>query len=288
MTTYSETSNNQPIIQICDGIKVYKRNEIETVALRGINCDFYTGQISVIMGPSGCGKTTLLNALAGITHLTSGIVVYKDRILQSMSSAELNHYRSHHLGYVFQSNNLLPHLTALENIYLGLEIADTLTSKQISRIKRLLIKFQLLDRAKHYPEELSGGEQQRISIIAAVANQPDILLCDEPTGELDSDSKKDVFNLLLSLLDEFPNTCIIVVTHDSDFIQIAHRVLYIKDGKISHIEENSNKTLQNQAFQITSDFLDTKKEKILHTIAELKELQYLLSQKIRKYEHDIE
>ena len=221
-------------IEIDDAIKIYKRGTIEVVALRGLSCKFHRGEIAVIMGPSGCGKTTLLNMIGGLDRLNSGKIIVDGQDIAQLTDPEVEKYRRAKIGFVFQFMNLMPELNALENITLPLELSGTLTKERKEFVHELLNIVGLGDRQTHRPDELSGGEQQRVSIAAALANDPEIILCDEPTGELDSLSKKMIMDLLRSVIEKFPNKTMIIVSHDPDLKAIADQMFYIRDGDISH------------------------------------------------------
>ena len=228
-----------PIIAVKDVIKIYKQGDIEVAALRGLNSSFYTGEISVIMGPSGCGKTTLLNAIGGLNKISSGEIQIWGKKINSFSEKQLDEYRLKQLGYIFQFFNLIPEFTARENIAFPLELNKTDKDEIKQRVDKLLDLVNLKERESHYPHELSGGEQQRIAIAAALANDPQILLCDEPTGELDTKSKQEVMKIFTEIIARNPDKCIIIVSHDPELRYIANRVFQIRDGIISHIIENT-------------------------------------------------
>jgi putative ABC transport system ATP-binding protein len=270
-------------ITIDDAIKIYKRGKIEVVALRGLNCTFNKGEITVIMGPSGCGKTTLLNLIGGLDRLNSGNIIVDGQNICHLSDNELEKYRRHKIGFVFQFLNLIPELTAEENILLPLELSGTLTKERREFVNELLNIVGLEDRKVHRPDELSGGEQQRISVAAALANNPDIVLCDEPTGELDSQSKHVVFGLLRSIIERFPEKAIIIVSHDPDLKQIADKMYYIRDGAISHhfskkeLDELKN-TSSDQTGYAQQDLNRAQEVALL----ELRELSHIINEKIKK------
>ncbi|WP_371806069.1 ABC transporter ATP-binding protein [Candidatus Lokiarchaeum ossiferum] len=240
-----ETNNAKIVID--DSIKIYKRGSIEVVALRGLSCTFHKGEIAVIMGPSGCGKTTLLNMIGGLDRLNSGKIIVDGQDIAQFTDNEVEKYRRSKIGFVFQFMNLIPELNAVENITLPLELSGTLTKERKEFIQELLKIVGLEDRQNHRPDELSGGEQQRISIAAALANDPEIILCDEPTGELDSLSKKVVMDLLRSVIEKFPEKTMIIVSHDPELKAIADQMFYIRDGNISHTFTKSELQAKQQA-----------------------------------------
>ena len=280
--------NSLPKIKIDDAIKIYKRGKIEVVALRGLNCEFNQGEITVIMGPSGCGKTTLLNMIGGLDRLNSGKILVDGQNICHFTDKELEKYRRNKIGFIFQFLNLIPELTAEENILLPLELSGNLTKERREFIKELLKIVGLEDRVTHRPDELSGGEQQRISVAAALANNPEIILCDEPTGELDSQSKNVVMGLLRSVIERFPEKAIIIVSHDPELKQIADRMYYIRDGVISHhfskeeLKELKNKSSEDPDFS-TQD--PNRAQEI--ALLELRELSHIINEKIKKIDKNL-
>ena len=218
-------------IVVKDLIKVYKTGRSEVIALRGLDCTIKSGELLAIMGPSGCGKTTLLNVLGGLDRPTAGSVLVNGHDLADMSDSELVKYRRSTVGIVFQFFNLVPTLTALENIELPMRLARRDAATMKKRSEELLKLVGLEARASHRPDELSGGEQQRIGIAVALANDPPIVLADEPTGELDTASGLQVLHLFMRLRDDYKKT-VVIVTHDRRIGQIADRVLTILDGRI--------------------------------------------------------
>jgi len=219
------------MIQIKDLIKVYKTGELEVLALRGATLEVSEGEIVAIMGPSGCGKTTLLNIIGGLDRPTAGKIISNGIELSNLSDEGIVQYRKENVGFVFQFFNLVPWLSVIENV----ELPQLISGKPKHKIRKgtneLLKQVGLLDRAQHKPSELSGGEQQRTAIATALANDPPIILADEPTGELDTRSGSEILKLFKSLRDDYGKTEIIV-THDKRVGFIADRVLAIEDGKI--------------------------------------------------------
>ncbi len=220
-----------PSIRTKDLIKVYKTGTSEVIALRGLDMDILNGELIAIQGPSGCGKTTLLNLLGGIDRPTAGSILIDGRNLVNLSEAELVKHRRDGVGFVFQFFNLVPTLTARENIELPMRLAGVPAERRDGRSRILLDLVGMTGRAVHRPDELSGGEQQRVAIAVALANDPPLILADEPTGELDTKTGQEVLDLLQRLNRELGKT-IIVVTHDARVAQVAHRVLQIRDGQI--------------------------------------------------------
>ena len=220
-----------PNVTTKDVIKVYRAGKSEVIALRGLDMAVSDRELVAVRGPSGCGKTTLLNLLGGIDRPTAGRIEVNGSSLVDLSDAELVRYRLQKVGFIFQFFNLVPTLTAEENVELPMRLAGKGPSARSKRTKELLELVGMTKRAVHRPDELSGGEQQRIAIGVALANDPSLLLADEPTGELDTKTGQEVLDLFQRMNQEFGKT-IVVVTHDTRVSQIAHRILEIRDGKI--------------------------------------------------------
>ena len=219
-------------IIVKDLIKVYKIGKSEVIALRGLDCTIKEGQVLAIMGPSGCGKTTLLNIIGGLDRPTAGSVKIDGMNLVDLNDAELVKHRRERVGIVFQFFNLVPTLTARENIELPMRLAGKSSAHMNQRTDSLLRLVDMQPRADHKPDELSGGEQQRIGLATALANDPPILLADEPTGELDTVTGHQILLLLKQLRDEYKKT-VVIVTHDNRIGEIADTVMTIVDGKIT-------------------------------------------------------
>jgi len=219
-------------IEIKNLIKVYKTGKSEVLALRELDCTIKEKEILAIMGPSGCGKTTLINMIGGLDRPTAGSVVIDDKNLADATDAELIRHRREKVGIVFQFFNLVPTLTARENIEMPLRFAKKSSKEIKERVDGLLKLVEMESRSVHKPDELSGGEQQRIGIAVALANDPPIILADEPTGELDTKTGQQILNLFKMLRDDKGKT-IVIVTHDLRIGHIADRVMTIVDGKIT-------------------------------------------------------
>lgn len=219
-------------IVVKDLIKVYKTGQSEVIALRGLDCTIRSGEILAIMGPSGCGKTTLLNIIGGLDRPTAGSVTIDGENIATLTDAELVSHRREKVGIVFQFFNLVPTLTAKENIELPMRLAGKESAVIRERAEALLKLVAMEDRARHKPDELSGGEQQRIGLATALANDPPIVLADEPTGELDSETGQQILNLFKKLRDDYKKT-VVIVTHDQRIGEIADRVMTIVDGRIT-------------------------------------------------------
>lgn len=222
------------ILEARELTKLYQMGEITVHALRGVSFQLYEGEFVVILGPSGSGKSTMLNIIGGIDTPTSGSVYYNNKNISTISDKELTNYRRNAVGFVFQFYNLIPNLTAKENILLAAEL-----SKKPIPANELLTKIDLLDRGNHFPSQLSGGQQQRVAIARALSKNPDILLCDEPTGALDFSTGISVLRLLKDFNTEYKKT-VVVITHNAAISAIGDRTFYIKDGLIDKIEENKN------------------------------------------------
>ena len=215
-------------------IKTYRAGETAVNAVNGMTFSAEQGEFVVIVGPSGAGKTTVLNLLGGMDAVTSGEIVVDGTKVSDMNSKQLTLYRRNDVGFVFQFYNLMPNLTARENV----ELATELCKNALSPDKALEL-VGLSARAGNFPAQLSGGEQQRVSIARAVAKNPKILLCDEPTGALDYNTGKMVLKLLFDMCRENKKT-VIVVTHNSALMDIADRVIYIKNGVAERVEQNDS------------------------------------------------
>lgn len=225
----------EPIFTAKDLKKSYRMGEIEVFALRGLDLEFFAKEFIVLLGPSGSGKSTLLNILGGLDNPSSGKVSYQDHDLVSATQDQLTNYRKEHVGFVFQFFNLIPNLTAIENV----QLATDLVSDPIPPLKALAL-VGLSDRRDHFPSQMSGGEQQRVAIARAIAKRPDVLLCDEPTGALDIKTGKLVLEAINRINQEL-GTLVIVITHNSAIAGLADRVIYLSDGLISEIRCNKQK-----------------------------------------------
>ncbi len=220
-----------PQVVTKDLIKVYRAGKSEVIALRGLDMEIADGELVAVQGPSGCGKTTLLNLAGGIDRPTAGRVEVGGENIVDYSEAELVRYRRDRVGFVFQFFNLVPTLTAEENIELPMRLANKPGNVRKQRTRELLELVDLQKRAVHRPDELSGGEQQRIAIAVALANDPPLILADEPTGELDTENGQRVLNLFEVLNRDLGKT-VLIVTHDQRVSKITRRILQIEDGKI--------------------------------------------------------
>jgi putative ABC transport system ATP-binding protein len=218
-------------IVVKDLIKVYRLGKVEVQALRGLSMNVKEGEMVSVIGPSGSGKTTLLNIVGGLDTATAGSVQVGDIEVTALSVHQLVDYRRKTVGHVFQTLNLIPTLTAAENIELPMIAMGVPRNKRAERVKMLLEVVGLTPRANHKPSEMSGGEQQRVAIAAALANDAPVILADEPTGELDTITAKVVVDFLVKVNRELGKT-IVMVTHDPSVARAAHRILRIEDGNI--------------------------------------------------------
>ena len=224
----------EEFVKLKDITKVYHMGEVEIRAADNINFSIKKGEFVVIVGPSGAGKTTVLNILGGMDTATGGTLTVDGKDITAYDSRQLTGYRRDDIGFVFQFYNLIPNLTALENVELALQICkDPLDAKKV------LEDVGLGDRLDNFPAQLSGGEQQCVSIARALAKNPKLLLCDEPTGALDYNTGKAILKLLQNMCRERGMT-VIVITHNQALAPMADRLIHIKNGQVSHMETNEN------------------------------------------------
>jgi len=216
--------------------KRYRMGEIDVMALRGVDIELFQGELMVLLGASGSGKSTLLNILGGLDTPTEGQISYQDHDLAVADEDELTIYRRHHVGFVFQFYNLIPSLTARENVALVTELADDPMDPA-----EALSLVGLGERLDHFPAQLSGGEQQRVAVARAVAKRPDVLLCDEPTGALDYQTGVIVLSVLERVNQELGTTTAII-THNAPIAAMAERVITLADGRIANIERPARRT----------------------------------------------
>ncbi len=215
--------------------KIYRTGDVEVHALRGVDMALYAGELAVLLGPSGSGKSTLLNILGGLDTASGGRVLFRGEELTALNETALTLYRRHNVGFVFQFYNLISSLTARENVALVTEIA-----KDPMRPEEALDLVGLKERMNHFPAQLSGGEQQRVAIARAIAKRPEVLLCDEPTGALDSKIGIIVLEALTAVNEELGTTTAII-THNAAIREIAHRVFYFADGRIASTHVNARR-----------------------------------------------
>jgi putative ABC transport system ATP-binding protein len=218
-------------VEVRDLVKIYKRGKLEVQALRGVSLSFAPGTVTAVMGPSGSGKTTLLNMIGGVDRPTGGSVLFGDERLELLDDAGLDRHRLLNVGFVFQAINLVPSLTAAENVELPMILAGVPKGERRERALWLLEAVGMKGRAEHYPEELSGGEQQRVAIAVALANDPPVILADEPTAELDYETARGVVDLLARLAREVGKT-VVVTTHDPRVAVRTDRIIRLEDGRV--------------------------------------------------------
>jgi putative ABC transport system ATP-binding protein len=225
----------EPVFRARGVTKVYRMGEVQVHALRGVDLDLFPGELVVLLGPSGSGKSTLLNILGGLDTATGGTVEYRGKELTRATERELTEYRRRHVGFVFQFYNLIPSLTALENVAVVTDIAA-----EPMRPEEALALVGLEDRLHHFPAQLSGGEQQRVAIARAIAKRPLVMLCDEPTGALDAATGIVVLEALERVNRELRAT-MALITHNADIAEMADRVIRVSSGVIHSVTRNARK-----------------------------------------------
>ena len=232
-----EPTSSRPETLVARGVsKVYRSGDVEIHALRDVDFTLYERELVVLLGPSGSGKSTLLNILGGLDTPTSGDLRFRDHVLTGADERELTRFRREHVGFVFQFYNLIPSLTARENVALVTEIAERPMDPAAA-----LALVGLSERVDHFPAQLSGGEQQRVAIARAIAKQPEILLCDEPTGALDSKTGVLVLEAIEHVNRELGTTTALI-THNTAIASMADRVVQIADGRIASIDQRASRT----------------------------------------------
>lgn len=235
MPKSEEQETHEVVFRTVNLTKTYGMGDVEVNALRGVDSKLYSGELVVLLGASGSGKSTYLNILGGLDQPSSGDVYYHENDLANATESELTNYRRYHVGFVFQFYNLIPSLTALENVSIVTEIASNPMQPE-----EALNLVELGDRLNHFPSELSGGEQQRVAIARAIAKNPAVLLCDEPTGALDSKTGVIVLEAIERINKQLGTTTI-VITHNAAIAAMADRVIHLSDGLISNIQINKSR-----------------------------------------------
>jgi len=230
---------NEYVVRTKDLVKEYTMGDQVLKALNGVNLDVYRGEYISIMGPSGSGKSTLFNAIGGLDKPSGGSVFINDVDMAQLDAQELAYLRCHTIGYIFQTFNLIPVMTALENVTLPTVFAGMGTDEGVERGIELLNLVGLGERLHHKPSELSGGQQQRVAIARSLANNPSIVLADEPTGNLDLNTGKEIIELLKTLNRE-QGVTIISATHDLKMLDVSDRIVWIRDGQIAKIEDRAD------------------------------------------------
>ena len=228
------THETEALVQIVNASRIYRMGEMDVMALREASLEIREGEFLVIVGPSGSGKSTLLNLIGGMDRPSTGRVIFKEEDLTQASERALTRFRRREIGFVFQFYNLIPTLTALENVQVATEIAQAPLSPE-----QALERVGLAERSDHFPAQLSGGEQQRVAIARALAGNPSLLLCDEPTGALDLAMSRQVLGLLAGLSREHGKT-VVLITHNNEIARMGDRVAHLRDGAISELEENAH------------------------------------------------
>jgi putative ABC transport system ATP-binding protein len=231
MTT-SHNGSATPLVRLEDVGKTYHMGELDVQVVRHVSLEIYAGELLVMVGPSGSGKSTLLNILGGLDRPSAGRVWFRDLELSACSRRELTRFRREAVGFVFQFYNLVPNLTARENVLVSTEISSTPMD-----VDRALALVGLTDRADHFPSQLSGGEQQRVAIARAVAKNPELLLCDEPTGALDYETGKRILRLLADLRQQL-GTTVLLITHNAAIAHMADRVVRLRSGEVVEVHAN--------------------------------------------------
>ncbi len=256
-------------VEVKDLVRVYRMGAVEVRALRGLNMTVREGELVSVMGPSGSGKTTLLNILGGLDRATAGEAKVGDIDVTFLDRKQLVMYRRRVVGHIFQTLNLVPTLTAAENVALPMIVNQVPSSERRQRVDELLGIVHLSDRAKHKPDELSGGEQQRVAIAAALANDPPIVLADEPTGELDSETSQVIVDFLVQINQKYKKT-IILVTHNPLVAAASERILRIDDGVIKAAYTPAE--LEAGAEGRSVSYVDQMRQRIKKLTKELKDL----------------
>lgn len=223
------------MITMTNVTKTYKTGDVETYALKDVNLTIEEGEFVVILGPSGSGKSTLLNVISGLDTVTSGEIIFRGETLTNLDEDEMTAFRRKHLGFIFQQYNLLQNLNVYENIQIGSDIGTAPLD-----IADLLEKVGLEKARNKYPSQLSGGEQQRVSIVRSLAKNPDIIFCDEPTGSLDEENSKKILQLLQNLNEDY-NKTVIVITHNLGIAEMADKVIKMNSGQITEVTLNKVK-----------------------------------------------
>jgi putative ABC transport system ATP-binding protein len=232
---FSETNQDKPIISATGVHKIYGIGDLVVKALNGVDFEVERGEMVAIMGPSGCGKTTLLNCFSGLDSINDGIVLIDQNPIHGLSDDQMSEFRAKYMGFIFQTYNLLPVLTARENVEMPLLISGISSKEAVDRSRKQLDMIGLLEWEDHKPAELSGGQRQRVAIARALVNNPAIVWADEPTGNLDSKNEKEVMDLI-SKTNKSDNQTVVLVTHADTVAERANRIIYMNDGIIVDIE----------------------------------------------------
>ncbi len=243
---------NETFIRVKDLYKVYSMGDSKVFALNGVDLSIPKGEIVCLLGPSGSGKSTLLNVLAGLERPTKGAINIGGIAIEKLSEKEITKFRSLNVGFVFQSYNLLPTLTATENVSFGLMLKGMKKDKREKMARDMLKRVGLGDRLHHKPNELSGGQQQRVAIARAFVGNPKLMFADEPTGNLDTKTSQEVMDLIKTIIKE-NNQTLIMVTHDEEMAEYADRILHMRDGQIERMLHASDRKEEALAGGVTND-----------------------------------
>ena len=223
------------MIKLENVTKIYKTGEVETVALKKVNLEIKEGEIVVLLGPSGSGKSTMLNVCSGLDNPTDGVITIDEEVISDMSSKELTKFRRDNLGFIFQQYNLLQTLSVRENVEVGSEVSQDPFS-----VEEIVETVGLTPNIDKYPFQLSGGEQQRVSIARAVVKKPKIMFCDEPTGALDEENAKEILGVIQDLNETFKTT-VVLITHNPSIGEMADRIVKLNSGEVVEVTVNQNK-----------------------------------------------
>lgn len=234
------------VVEVEDLYKIYKVGTNKVRALNGVSFQVYEGEFCAIVGTSGSGKSTLLNMLAGLEHPTKGQIAIRGRHIEKLNENQLVAFRREHVGFIFQSFNLMGTMNAIENVALPLSFRGVPKKERIKRAERMIRLVGLEKHKKHRPNQMSGGQQQRVGMARALVLNPDIVFADEPTGNLDSVTSAEMMNLMRNVVNKHRKT-LVMVTHDNQLASYADRIIHIKDGKITEIEDNTSKWKTNAA-----------------------------------------
>lgn len=233
-TQDEEPPSREAVLQVRDVERTFTMGEVQVQVLKNLSFDVLDGEVLAMVGPSGSGKSTILNLIGGLDQPNHGSVIFEGTDLAKVSSTQLTRYRRKHVGFVFQFYNLVPNLTALENVLSAAQLADDPLDAE-----EMLVKVGLAERMHHFPSQLSGGEQQRVAIARAVVKNPKLLLCDEPTGALDFETGISALELLLQFNHDL-GTTILIITHNTALADVANRVIHLRSGEIVSTERNAH------------------------------------------------
>ncbi len=234
------------VVEVEDLYKIYKVGTNKVRALNGVSFQVYEGEFCAIVGTSGSGKSTLLNMLAGLEHPTKGQIAIRGQHIETMNEKQLVTFRREHVGFIFQSFNLMGTMTTIENVALPLTFRGMPKKERLKRAERMVKLVGLEKHKKHKPNQMSGGQQQRVGMARALVLNPDIVFADEPTGNLDSVTSAEMMNLMRNVVNKHHKT-LVMVTHDNQLASYADRIIHIKDGKILRIEDNKDKRKEASA-----------------------------------------